>query len=309
MNSEFRKDYIHNRWVIIAPKRNRRPHDTQKTQLTKGVNKKECVFCPDKIDKNNRVLETITLNQKPWAIKVIENKYPSVSTNNPKAYGRQEVVVETPDHQKEVEELSVKTIAEIFKVYARRTQAISEDKKIDYILIFKNSGGAAGASLQHAHSQIFATEMVPPRMLEKTTKMNEYKQKTGRCVYCDIIKKEKQGPRHVFEDKNMVAFCPWAPNFNYEIWLMPKRHVDNITLLNDKEIESLAIMLKKILKKINKLGMPYNYYFHQVISDACQHLYLKIKPRGSIWASVEIGAGFIINPVSPEESAKFYRGK
>ena len=107
----------------------------------------------------------------------------------------------------------------------------------------------------------------------------------------------------------MVAFCPWAPNFNYEIWLMPKRHVDNITLLNDKEIESLAIMLKKILKKINKLGMPYNYYFHQVISDACQHLYLKIKPRGSIWASVEIGAGFIINPVSPEESAKFYRGK
>ncbi|MBN1779281.1 MAG: galactose-1-phosphate uridylyltransferase [Candidatus Buchananbacteria bacterium] len=309
MNSEFRKDYIHNRWVIIAPKRSRRPHDVEKTQRTKAVNKKDCVFCPGKIDKNNVVLETVTLGQKPWAIKVIKNKYPSVSTDNPKAYGQQEVVVETPNHQKEIEELPIKTIAEIFKVYARRTQTISKDKKIDYILTFKNSGGAAGASLQHSHSQIFATEMVPPRMQEKTLKIKEYHQKTGRCIYCDIIKKEKKGPRHVFEDDNMVAFCPWAPMHNYEIWLMPKRHVDNITLLNDDEIKSLAEMLKKILKKINKLGLPYNYYFHQVISDTHQHLYLKIKPRGSVWASVEIGAGFIINPVSPEEAAKFYRGK
>jgi len=94
---------------------------------------------------------------------------------------------------------------------------------------------------------------------------------------------------------------------NYEIWLMPKRHIDNITLLTPAERLSFAKILKKILVKINQLGLPYNYYFHQVINDEDQHLYMKITPRGSIWAGVEIGSGLIINPISPEVAAKFYR--
>ena len=94
---------------------------------------------------------------------------------------------------------------------------------------------------------------------------------------------------------------------NYEIWLMPKRHLDNITLLTFGEQKSLASALKKILKKINRLDLHYNYYFHQVINDKDQHLYLKITPRGSVWAGVEIGSGLIINPIAPEAAAKYYR--
>ena len=48
---------------------------------------------------------------------------------------------------------------------------------------------------------------------------------------------------------------------------------------------------------------------HQVIHDEDQHLYLKVIPRGSVWAGVEIGSGLIINPVSPEAAARFYRGR
>jgi len=310
--SEIRKDYIQEKYVIIAPKRSRRPHDVEKPKRVQPVKKAECVFCPQRINQAGKVLltinETIESNE-PWAIKVLANKFPSVSINNPEAYGQQEVVVETPDHKKEIEDLPVKRIAEILNVYSQRTKIISQDKKIDYILIFKNDGGPAGASLQHAHSQIFATEFLPPHLKDKSQRVQAYKLKNnGRCVYCDVIKKEAKGPREVLEDKNMIAFCPWAPIHNYEVWLMPKRHIDNITQLTQSERLSFAEILKKILKKIDQLGLPYNYYFHQVIHDQDQHLYMKITPRGSVWAGVEIGSGLIINPVSPEEAAKFYRG-
>lgn len=308
MKSEIRKDYVHERYVIIAPKRTKRPHDIEIPQRS-PVKKSDCVFCPKRIDKFNKALLTIKEGRKPWAIKVIANKFPSVSPKYPKAYGYQEVVVETPDHKEELEDLSDGHIAKVLNVYAKRAEEISKDKKIDYLLTFKNYGGAAGASLQHSHSQIFATALLPPRLKEKSQRVQAYKLKTGRCIYCDVIKKERQGPRKVFEDKNMIAFCPWAPTHNYEIWIMPKRHVDNIALLTKPEQLSFAKFLKKVLKKINQLKLPYNYYFHQVVHDEDQHLYIKIKPRGSVWASVEIGAGFIINAVSPEESAKFYRKK
>lgn len=309
-NSEIRKDYIQEKYVIIAPGRGKRPHDVEAPQKIKPVKMKDCVFCPPRIDKAGKVLLTTNETKEknePWAIKVLANKFPSVSTDNPKAYGQQEVVVETPNHRKEIEDLTPKRIAEILKIYALRSQAIAQDKKIEYILIFKNDGGAAGASLRHAHSQIFATQFLPPHLKDKSQRVQAYKLEHGHCIYCDVIKKESKGPRRVFEDQNMIAFCPWAPMHNYEIWLMPKRHLDNITLLNQEERLSFAEFLKKILKKINILGLPYNYYFHQVINDKDQHLYMKITPRGSIWAGVEIGSGLIINPIPPEEAARFYR--
>src|SRR3989344_8460073 len=310
MKPEIRKDYIKKKYVITAPKRAHRPHDVERPQRLTPVKKSECVFCPERIDKIAKVIITEAATKEknePWAIKVVANKFPAVKTDNPKAYGRQEVVVETPDHQKEIEDLSIERIAKIFEIYAQRTKAISKDKKIDYLLIFKNNGGAAGASLQHAHSQIFASEFLPPHLKDKSQRVQAYKLKHGACVYCDVVKKEGRGRRLISQDKNMIAFCPYAPMHNYEVWIMPKRHLDNITMLTQNERLSFAKLLKKILKKINKLNLPYNYYFHQVINDEDQHLYLKITPRGSVWAGVEIGSGLIINPVSPEEAARFYR--
>ncbi|OGY47939.1 MAG: galactose-1-phosphate uridylyltransferase [Candidatus Buchananbacteria bacterium RIFCSPHIGHO2_02_FULL_38_8] len=311
MRSEIRKDYIQEKYVIIAPHRGKRPHDIERPEHLRLPKKTNCVFCPKNIGRSGKVLATFNETREknePWAIKILANKFPSVSVNNPKAYGQQEVVVETPNHLAEIENLSVERIAEILKAYAARTKKISLDKKIDYILIFKNDGGAAGASIRHAHSQIFATDFLPPHLKDKSQRIQAYKLKHGRCVYCEVIKKERKSPRRVFEDDNMIVFCPFAPMHNYEIWIMPKRHLDNITELIKDERLSFAKFLKRILNKINKLNLPYNYYFHQVIHDEDQHLYMKITPRGSVWAGVEIGSGLIINPISPEEAAKFYRG-
>lgn len=302
---EIRKDYVQEKYVIIAPKRGKRPHDVERPECANPRKKKTCVFCPEKINSEPSLLNIGT--KKNWKIKVVENKFPAVSLDNPKAYGRQEVVIETPDHLPEIDDLPLKHVAKILEVYSMRTQAIMEDKNIEYILIFKNNGGRAGASLQHSHSQIFATKFLPPHLFDKSQKSQEYKLKNGTCAYCDAIKKELSGPRLVYQGKHVAAFTPYASMHNYEIWILPYRHIDNITQLTSAERLEWAMILKKVLDKITKLGLPYNYYFHQVRYDDDQHLYMKIKPRGSVWAGVEIGSGLIINPVAPEDAAEYYR--
>ena len=303
MNSEIRKDYIQDKYVIIAPRRGGRPHEIQERPPNSAP--PSCHFCPPKIAREPSILQVI--EKGAWQIKVIPNKFPAVSLDNPHAYGVQEVVVETPAHGRHLEDISEIHLAQLLAVYGERTKAIAQDKKIEYLLIFKNSGGPAGASLQHAHSQIFATHFLPPQLLDKSQKVQAYKLSTGHCVYCDVITKERPGPRHVFEDQHIIAFTPYASLYNYELWIFPRRHVDNITLLTAAERASWAKTLKRALKKITALNLPYNFYFHQVVRDEDQHLYMKITPRGSIWAGVEIGSGLIINPVSPEDAATYYR--
>jgi UDPglucose--hexose-1-phosphate uridylyltransferase len=305
IKSELRKDYIQDKYVIIAPRRGKRPHDIERPIRLQPPTPKTCVFCPKNIDQAKATLVVGPKNN--WQIKVVPNKFPAVSLDNPKAYGYQEVIVETPDHLLETEELSEAHIAKILEVYAQRTKEIQKIKNVQYIIIFKNNGGVAGASLQHAHSQIFATNFIPPHLLDKSQKVAEYRLRHSTCVYCDTIKKESGGPRLIYKDRNVIAFTPYASMYNYEAWILPQRHLDNVTDLNESERKSWAKILKKILTKIGKLGLPYNYYFHQIVNDPDQHLYMKIAPRGSVWAGVEIGSGIIINPISPEEATKFYR--
>lgn len=304
---EIRKDYIQDKYVIIASIRKRRPYNLEKPKQEKPVPEKACVFCPPQVNKIKDYLTFYKADKKEWLVKVIPNKYPAVSKDYPKAYGVQDVVIETPDHTLELEDLPVPHIAKILEAYAIRTQEISKDDKIEYILIFKNNGGRAGASIQHAHSQIFATHFLPPHLFDKSQKQQAYKIEKGHCVYCDVINQERSGPRWIHEDGHTVCFTPYASMHHYEVWIMPKRHIDNITLLTSEERLSFAKILKHLVKKIEKLGLPYNYYFHQVINDEYQHLYMKIKPRGNIWAGVEIGSGLIINPVPPEDAAEFYK--
>ncbi len=304
MKPEIRKDYIQEKYVIIAPLRKKRPHQIEKPQISEAQDQ-TCVFCPEQV---NKVKDLLTIGPlKNWRIKVIKNIFPAVSLDNPNAYGTQEVVIETPEHVRELDDLPEKHIADLLEVYALRTKEISKNKKIQYILIFKNNGGRAGASIIHSHSQIFATAFLPPHLIDKSQRVQAYKLNNGNCVYCDVIQKELKSERIIYKDKNVIAFAPYASMHNYEAWIMPLRHVDNITCLTKNEKDSFAKTLKIILKKINALGLSYNFYFHQVINDEDQHLYMKITPRGSVWAGVEIGSGLVINPVPPEDAAEYYR--
>jgi len=301
--AEIRKDYILNRYVIITPGRAKRPRDIrEETMFAKNDN---CPFCPENIDKKN-VLDA-SPNLKDWNILSLKNIFPAVSQDNPSSYGTQEVIIETPDHYKELADLPIKNLVNLLTMYANRTKEISQDKKINYVLCFKNQGSKAGASIQHTHSQIFATEITPPDLQIEAALVKYYRDENGTCPYCDVIEKEIKSRRKIFDDKNVVAFAPFASEYHYEAWIFPKRHLDNITLLTDVEMRSMAKILKKILTAIKSLGLSYNFFLHNVVSDLTQHFYLKIQPRDSVWAGVELGSGIIINSLAPEEAAKFYR--
>lgn len=302
MNSEIRKDYLLNKYVIITPRRAKRPRDIKEETIISRL--ADCPFCPEKINPKN-ILDQIDAPQGD--ILSIKNIFPAVSLDNKKAYGAQEVIIETPDHKKELHNLSEKQIERLLRLYAKRTEAISKIKNIDYILCFKNQGSKAGASIVHAHSQIFASALLPPDLKEELALTRQYKIKHKTCAYCDIIKRETKSPRKIYEDKFLAAFAPYASRYHYEAWIFTKRHLDNITKLNDDEFKVFAKTLKKILLKLSRLNLSFNYFLHQIISDTDQHFYLKIQPRDNIWAGIELGSGLVINSVSPEQAAKFLK--
>jgi len=302
MKAEIRKDYLLDKYVIITPERAARPRDIKEQTIISRV--AHCPFCPEKIDPKN-ILDRLTGPE--GEISSIKNIFPAVSLDNKKAYGSQEVIIETPDHKKELHNLSEKQIEQLLRMYGRRTEALSRIKDIEYILCFKNQGSKAGASIVHAHSQIFASSLLPPDIKEELKIAHEYRLNHKTCAYCSIIKKEIKSPRAVYEDKFSAAFTPYASQYHYEVWIFTKRHLDNISKFNDNEFASFAKVLKKTLLKLNELNLSFNYFLHQAISDRDQHFYLKIQPRESVWAGVELGSGLVINSVPPEKAAKFFR--
>jgi UDPglucose--hexose-1-phosphate uridylyltransferase len=302
LKSEIRKDYLLDKYVIITPGRAKRPRDIKEQTIISRL--ADCPFCPEKIDPKNILDQTDAPQGKILSIK---NIFPAVTLDNKKAYGIQEVIIETPDHKKELHDMSEEQIEQVLRMYAKRTLTLSQIKNIEYILCFKNQGSKAGASIVHAHSQIFATNITPPEIREELRATHEYWLDHKTCPYCEIIEKEIKSERIIFEDKYIAALAPYASQYHYESWIFTKRHLDNITKLNNNEFKSFAKILKKILVKLSGLSLSFNYFLHQSISDTNQHFYLKIQPRDSIWAGVELGSGLVINSVPPEEAAKFFR--
>lgn len=303
--AEIRKDYFLNHYVIITPSRAKRPREVA-GKSTKQPSQDD-VLSPENIATkwSDLIVDTIG-GEKNWKVISLLNRFPALSLQNKKAYGTQEVVVEHRKNDLDLGEMKEADILQVLKMYVKRTRAIAKIKNIDYILIFKNEGGQAGASLLHPHSQIFATEHIPPDVFYELDKAQEYKLTKGTNVYADIIEAEETSKRLIYKDSNIVAFAPYASAFHYEAWIFTRRQLDNITRLNSNELKSLAHVLKKVLGKLAKHDIAYNFFMHQVVSFKEQHFYIKVQPRDSIWAGVELGSGVVINSVSPEAAAKFY---
>ncbi|MEK7637518.1 MAG: DUF4931 domain-containing protein [Patescibacteria group bacterium] len=302
--SEIREDYVHDRQVIIAPGRAKRPHDPNFNPTPSAAPTRDA-FSPENL-RGVKALLTVG-GRNNWRIKVLKNIYPVVSPDNPRAYGYQEVVIETPKYGVELSTLPEPHIAELLRVYGRRMRFLQGDQKIRYILIFKNNGGGAGASINHAHSQIFASQYVPPHIITRRERAEAYQIEHNRDYYSDLLIREENGPRWIASGKHVCALTPYASLYNFEAWIMPWRRVDNIGLLNNGELREMAHYLKTILSRVGEEGLPYNYYLHQVIGDRREHMYLRIAPRRDVWAGVELGSRLIVNTVAPEEAAVFYR--
>lgn len=303
--NELRKDYFLDRWVLITPGRAERKKEFSiSSQIKSQMSSydQNCFFCPGNEKTTPPEIGRFPKNKK-WQIRWFSNKFSAVSLNNPSAYGVHEVIVETPDHSKQLGDLSISEIKDVVKIYRLRENQILKIPKIKYLVIFKNEGSEAGTSLVHSHSQLIGINLVPGNIKE------EVKANQNKCHYCQIIKKEAKSPRKVFENENFISFTPWASRFHYEVWIFPKKHLKNLYQIADSELEDLAEILKKILLKLKKINLSYNYFFHSSPKNQDLHFHIEITPREAKWGGFEISTGnVIINSVSPEEAAKFYRG-
>jgi UDPglucose--hexose-1-phosphate uridylyltransferase len=324
---ELRKDPIVGRWVIISTERAKRP--TMPKQDSPSESGGFCPFCegqeantPHEIiayrERNTRA------DEKGWRVRVVPNKFPALQVEGDlnkrgdgiydkmHGVGAHEVIIECPFHEVSIARLSEENIREVLWAYRDRLVDLKKDQRLVYGMLFKNVGAQAGASLEHSHSQLIVTPIVPVNVWEEMTGSLEFFGYRGRCIFCDMIHQELgTEKRIVLDTPNFVAFCPFASRFPFEVWIVPKQHHSHYENIHKLEVDDLGTVLKTVLLKLEVAldKPPYNYIIHTAPFDTQMlphyHWHLEIIPRLTRVAGFEWGTGFYINPVPPEQAAQF----
>ena len=329
---QLRQDPTSKEWVIIAKERAKRPHDFIKTQLQieKSPYKEDCPFCQG--NEHLTPHESLAYRRggppdsKGWWVRVIPNKFPALIQEGSlrreetgffrmmDGVGIHEVVIESPIHDQLLSQMEDRQVEEVLLAYRERYLALKEDPRIKLIIVFKNHGPGAGTSLDHTHSQLVGTVVVPANIRKKLEEAARYYDDHGRCVYCDSIQEElKVGERIVMDTEAFVVLQPFASRSPFETWIVPRDHQASFGLISMENSKKFAKVLRAVLFKLHsKLNNPdYNYVIHTApIKDEQEdyyHWHLQIIPRLSTPAGFEMGAGIYINASLPEETARFLR--
>ncbi|MCL6583088.1 MAG: galactose-1-phosphate uridylyltransferase [bacterium] len=326
---ELRKDPIIGRWVIIATERAKRPSDfiSQPQERMKGF----CPFCVGNEDKTPpEVLAYRQSGTRPntpgWSVRVVPNKFPALKIEGEldkravglydqmNGVGAHEVIIETPDHDLSLANLPLENFAQVIQAYQDRVIDLKRDPRFQYVLIFKNHGHAAGASLDHSHSQLIALPVIPKRVVEEIRGTNTYYLYRDRCIICDIIHQElEMEVRLIDQNQHFIALAPFASRFPFETWVIPKGHAVYFEAISQDQLWALAQILKCVLQRITTAlnDPPYNFLIHSAPfyekEIGFYHWHMEIIPKLTAVAGFEWGTGFYINPTPPEEACRFLR--
>ena len=327
---QLRKDPVVGRWVIIATERSRRPTNFEPARPeTKAT---YCPFCAGEESQTPPEVYAVRAEGEAdgpgWDVRVVPNKFPALEIEGDverrgegmydvmNGVGAHEVVIESPVHEQDLADLSVEQIGKVLGAFRSRIVDLYRDKRLRYVLVFKNHGAAAGATLEHSHSQLIAMPIVPRSIQEELNGAKSYWNVKERCVFCDIIQQENQsnnGRRVVTTTERFVAIQPFAPRVPFETWILPRKHRSSFATADDADFADLAGMLKDVLQRLNVAleRPPYNFFIHTApVRDGeleYYHWHLEITPKLTRVAGFEIGSGFYINPTPPEDSARFLR--
>jgi len=326
--AEMRRDPISGRWVVIATERAARPHDFA---VSRG-DKREgfCPFCEGNEDRTPPEIAAVRPdgggpNQPGWRIRVVPNKYPALqfgaaSPASNDFYevvagsGTHEVIIESPRHLVTPTEMSSADFALVVETYLERERVLSEGGRVAYVLVFKNVGKAAGASIEHSHSQLIALPATPRRVDEEMRFCKESGYSRGKCLFCEIIEHEiEEGSRVVAESEHFLAYCPFAGRFPFEMCILPKAHQHHFFELARDRVGDLARMLQGCIARLEVCleDPPYNYLIHTApVCDpdaAWYHWHIELIPRVTRLAGFEWGTGCYINPMEPERAAECLR--
>ncbi len=330
---QMRQDPTTKEWVILSSERAKRPDDFRREKPVLNIPpfKKGCPFCPG----NEHLTPPETLayrrggpsNGPGWWVRVVPNKYPaltldgSLERKEEKGFfrlmdgvGVHEVVIGSPIHNQVFSVLDDYQASEVLLAYRERYLALREDPRIKLIIIFKNHGPAAGTSLEHTHSQIVGTSIVPTNIRKKLQEAARHYDDHGVCVYCEMIEEELSSRERILEETDeFMVLHPFASRFPFETWIVPKKHHASFGSISVEDSKKFAILLKTTLHGINsKLNDPdYNYVIHTApVKDEGEdyyHWHLQIIPRLTTTAGFEMGSGMYINVSFPEQTARFMR--
>jgi len=327
---ELRKDPVTGRWVIISTDRQKRPNDFV-VERARIIGREQCPFCPGRESLTPPEIMSYRQNggapnTPGWGVRVVPNKFPALQVEGTldregegifdrmNGIGAHEVIIETPDHDRTLASMSEPEIERVLFAYRDRVADLKKDIRLRYILIFKNHGAAAGATLEHTHSQLIALPIVPDFVREEIDGARRHFLAKERCVFCDIVRQDiRDGRRVILENADIVALAPYAPRFPFETWLLPKRHGARFEEAPRHEYEGLARLLKAVLQRVDRaLSSPaYNLIVHSspFSEDTSEiyHWHLEVMPKLTKVAGFEWGTGFYINPTSPEEAARVLR--
>ena len=329
VDPELRKDPVLGRWVIISGERGQRPNPFRRYSTAVPGNE-PCPFCPG---HESLTPKEVLLYQggkaeagAPWSVRVVPNLYPALRIEGSddkrgeglydlmRGIGAHEIVIESPRHEEDPASYSVERMVEVITAYRERMIDLLRDTRFQYVLVFKNHGPAAGASVQHAHSQIIALPVTPARIEMELQGTGRYYEYRGRCIYCDIIQQEIADTRRlVAQNADFVAFAPFASRFPFEVTILPRRHEPFFQTLTPGLSSGLAEILIDVLRRY-KLALtdpPFNYVIHTAPpgyrSPDRYHWQVEVLPKLTEVAGFEWGSGFFINPMPPEEAARALR--
>jgi UDPglucose--hexose-1-phosphate uridylyltransferase len=354
-NSHTRFDVLQNTWTVYATGREERPHEFIEACVTtdKNLDCPFCCGNEDKtpsptwIGKVVRTkdaafqIETNPNNELPndtaWSVRVVPNKYPAVdstavplntdlppvlalSNSSPlfpssPIFGGHEVVIESRQHAQSLTAVSMTEAELVFRAYRDRLLHFRSDPNVKYANVFKNVGQQAGASLSHSHSQIVATNQVPPMVERSFALMKRHRASTGCCLMCDMIREERrQQERIIAVDEHAIAFCPFASHLPMMVRVTTKQHHECFEDLDDQSLRSVSRMVYRVIGWLETLkpGAAYNYCLSTKpigIKDSSEafHWSIDIFPRITQVAGFEWSSGSMINPVLPEIAARQYR--
>lgn len=327
--SEFRKDPVSGRSVIIAAGRAKRPG--HRGAAASAAEAETCPFCagneamtPPEVFADREPSDEP--DRSGWRVRVVPNKYPALAADaapRPTAgelyetlngIGIHEVIIESPDHLTDLTQLSEAQIVRVLNAYRQRLRHWRSDRRWRYFLLYKNQGEGAGATLEHVHSQFIALPSVPQAVEEQIGRMKRHYERTGRCIYCRLIDEEiEHGERLAARHEDIIVLCPFAPRFAYETWILPTAHAALFEESSEGVTVSLARTLRDILSRLNgALGRPpFNLVLHTAPVDEAEggyyHWRLEILPQLARAAGFEWGTGMHINPVAPEAAARLLR--
>jgi UDPglucose--hexose-1-phosphate uridylyltransferase len=326
---ELRRDPVVGRWVIIATERLRRPRDFARQQPARRGG--PCVFCPG--HERETPPEILAYRGSPgvpngsgWRVRVVPNKFPALRVEGGlerrgegmydlmNGVGAHEVVIESPDHERELGDQPPEVVEEVLRAYRDRIADLKRDERFRSVTVFKNRGAEAGASLEHPHSQLIATPVVPLTLNDELDNAGAYYRFRERCLFCDIVQQELDArSRLVLAGEHVVALAPFAARFPFETWLLPRRHAAAFEDLKAEELHDLARVLRAVLAKLDRAiaDPPYNLLLHSAPFGAgdspSYHWHFEVVPKLVGMAGFELGSGFHINPVPPEDAARFLR--